>query len=134
PGFDPGQRHEAVAELPLPLMGQRPLVAGEALVGGVANARRRAPDAVDAVDGAERIGGRAEVVGVGRVVVFLSRRVVVELYALECGGFPGHRCTGAAAGAVDGLAAAAEAERALEGGAVRRLDGLVLRRGRVAAV
>src|SRR5690606_14780965 len=108
-GFDPGQRHEAVAELPLPLVGQRPLVAGEALVGRVAHARRRAPDAVDAVDRAERIGGRAEVVGVGRVVVLLPRRVVVELYALECGGLPRHRRTGAAAGAVDGLAAAAEA-------------------------
>ena len=133
-GVDVRKRDEAVAERPLTVVGHRPLVAGEFLIGRVSHPWRRAPDAVQSVHGAQRIRLGAQVVDVRRVVVHLPGRVVVEDDALAVRRRPAQRDARALVGVVHGLAAATEAQCPLEHRTVRRGDRLVFGRRRVPLV
>src|SRR5690606_8009800 len=95
-GVDPRQRGIAVAPFEIAVPRQRPLVARELLFVHVAHAwsdaaTLRTPDRGDAVHRAERIRSRAEVVGVGMVVVDLFGAVDVELQAVEVTDLPAQR-------------------------------------------
>ena len=81
-GFHVGQGDEAVAPVPAPAVGYRPVFAGEFLLVDVADARGCGPDAVDAVHGAQRVGDGAQVVDEGRVVIDLLGGVVIQAQVL----------------------------------------------------
>src|SRR5690606_35449398 len=117
-GLHAREHHLGVAERPAALVGQRPGVAGEALLRRIAHPRLDPAVVADpqhraeVVDGADRVFLHAGVVAPDGVVVLLARAVVIEAQALAIVGGPGQGEAAGLVGVVDGLAAAAEAQRA----------------------
>src|SRR5690606_36581311 len=117
-GLQAREHHLGVAERPAALVGQRPGVAGEALLRRIAHPRLDPAVAADpqhraeVVDGADRVFLHAGVDAPDGVVVLLARAVVIEAQALAIVGGPGQGEAAGLVGVVDGLAAAAEAQRA----------------------